>query len=158
MSTTADTLAEQPFLAGLTDDQRQRLAAATSRSTFPAGDRIFRQGSAADQFWLITNGKVYLDSEVRGYAPFVLETLGQGDVLGWSWLFPPYRWQFGAVAISTTEAQAFDGAQVRDLCRRDPALGYELATRFLQVMGNRLQAARRRLEDCQRAAGHQTDL
>jgi len=155
---TIEMLAEQPFLAGLTDHQLGLLAPMTSRSMFHAGNRVFRQGAPAEQFWLITNGRVYLDSEVPGYHRFVLETLKPGAVLGWSWLFPPYRWHFGAVAVTTTHALTFNGPLVRALCQRDPGLGYELATRFLQVMGERLQSARRRLEDCQRATGHQPDL
>jgi hypothetical protein len=66
-------------------------------------------------------------------------------VLGWSWLYPPYRWHFGAVAVSTTHAVTFDAARVRALLQRDPNLGFELTTRFLHVMGDRLQAARRRM-------------
>jgi len=147
-------LAEQPFLAGLTDHQLGMLAPLTSRSMFHAGNRIFHQGTAAEQFWLITDGNVYLDSEVPGYDNVVLETLKSGAVLGCSWLFPPYRWHFGAIALTTTYTVTFNGPLVRALCQRDPGLGYELATRFLQVMSERLQSARRRLEDCQRAVGH----
>ena len=158
MFPTVELLAEQPFLAGLTDHQLDQLAPLANRSMFHAGNRIFRQGTPAEQFWLITDGRVYLDSEVPGYDNFVLETLGPGSVLGWSWLFPPYRWHFGAVALATTRTVTFDGPLVRALFQRDPGLGYELTTRFLQVMGNRLQAARRRLEDCQRMSGHPTDL
>jgi CRP-like cAMP-binding protein len=155
---TVEMLADQPFLAGLTDHQLDLLAPLTSRSMFHAGNRIFSQGTPAEQFWLITDGRVYLDTEVPGYENFVLETIGPGAVLGWSWLFPPYRWHFGAVAVTTTNTVTFNGSLVRALCQRDPGLGYELTTRFLQVMGNRLQAARRRLQDCQREAGHRGDL
>jgi len=155
---TTDMLAEQPFLAGLTDRQLDLLTPLTSRSMFHAGNRVFHQGAPADQFWLITEGQVYLDSEVPGYDAFVLDTVKAGSVLGWSWLFPPYRWHFGAVAVTTTHTVTFNGPLVRALCQRDPGLGYELATRFLQVMGERLQSARRRLEDCQRAAGRPADL
>jgi CRP/FNR family transcriptional regulator, cyclic AMP receptor protein len=158
MSTTVEMLAEQPLLSGLSDHQLNLLAPLTGRSMFHAGNRIFRQGTPAEQFWLITEGRVYLDSEVPGYDNFVLETLRPPTVLGWSWLFPPYRWHFGAVAVSTAQALTFNGPQVRALCQRDPGLGYELTTRFLQVMGARLQSARRRLEDCQRAAGHHSGL
>ena len=158
MFSTVEMLAEQPFLAGLTDHQLDLLAPLTSRSMFHAGNRIFSQGTPAEQFWLITDGRVYLDTEVPGYENFVLETIGPGAVLGWSWLFPPYRWHFGAVAVTTTNTVTFNGSLVRALCQRDPGLGYELTTRFLQVMGNRLQAARRRLQDCQRQAGHRGDL
>lgn len=157
-TTTIDMLAEQPFLTGLTEHQLSLLAPLTSRSMFHAGNRIFSQGTPAEQFWLIIDGRVYLDAEVPGYDNFVLETLKPGAVLGWSWLFPPHRWHFGAVAIITTRTLTFDGPRVRALCQRDPSLGYDLSTRFLQVMGERLQSARRRLQDCQRALGHRNDL
>jgi len=151
-------LAAQPFLAGLTDHQLSLLVPLTTRSMFHAGNRVFREGTPAEQFWLITDGRVYLDTEVPGYENFVFEKLGPGAVLGWSWMFPPYRWHFGAVAVTTTHTLTFNGALVRALCQRDPGLGYELATRFLQVMGSRLQAARTRLQECQRAAGHHADI
>jgi hypothetical protein len=88
---------------------------------------------------------------VAGLDDFVLESLEAGAVLGWSWMFPPYRWHFGAVAAATTFAVTFNGALVRALCQRDPGLGYELTTRFLQVMGDRLQASSIRLADFHRA-------
>jgi CRP/FNR family cyclic AMP-dependent transcriptional regulator len=148
-----DMLAAQPLLSGLTEHQLQQLAPLSSRSMFHAGNRIFAQGTPAEQFWLITDGLVLLDSEVPGYDNIVLEELGPGTVLGWSWLFSPYRWHFGAVAVATTHTLTFNAALVRALFQRDPALGYELTTRFLQVMGQRLQSARRRLEQNQRATG-----
>jgi len=145
LTTTIEMLAEQPFLTGLTEHQLSLLAPLTNRSMFHANNRIFSQGTPAEQFWLITDGQVYLDAEVPGYHNVVLETLKPGTALGWSWLFPPYGWHFGAVAITTTHTLTFNGPLVRALCQRDPALGYELTTRFLQVMGNRLQSARRGL-------------
>ena len=92
-----------------------------------------------------------------GYDNVVLDTLGPGAVLGWSWMFPPYRWHFGAVATQTTYAVTFNAALVRALFQRDPGLGYELTWRLLQVMGDRLQASRRRLADFQRAVGHRVE-
>ncbi len=154
MNTTVDLLAAQPFLAGLTPHQLESLAPLASRSMFHAGNRVFREGAPADQFWLITEGRVELDSEVPGYDNLIFETLGAGAVLGWSWMFPPYRWHFGAVAVSTTHAVTFNGPLVKALCRRDPALGYDLSMRFLQVMSDRLQAARLRLGELHRVTGH----
>ncbi len=151
--TTVDLLAAQPFLSGLTPHQLDLLAPLATRSMFHAGNRIFREGTPADQFWLITDGRVDLDSEVPGYDNLVFETLRAGTVLGWSWMFPPHRWHFGATAVATTYAVTFNGPLVTALCRRDPALGYELSMRFLQVMGNRLQAARLRLGELHRATG-----
>ncbi|GAA4965515.1 Crp/Fnr family transcriptional regulator [Actinoplanes utahensis] len=158
MFPTVETLADQPFLSGLTDHQLSLLAPLTSRSMFHAGNRIFREGAPAEQFWLLTQGQVYLDTEVPGHDNFVLEKLRAPTVLGCSWLFAPYRWTFGAVAIDTTHALTFNGPLVRALFQSDPGLGSELTTRFLSVMGRRLHAARRRMADCQRATGHRRDL
>ena len=150
---TAETLAGQPFLAGMTDYQLGLLASLAGGSMFHAGNRIFREGEPADRFWLIIEGSVRLESDLAGQGAVELETLRPGSVLGWSWLFPPYRWHLGAVAVTTTRTLAFDGPRVRELGERHPAFGYDLTTRFLCVMGERLQATRRRLEECRRAAG-----
>jgi CRP/FNR family cyclic AMP-dependent transcriptional regulator len=158
MNATIEMLAGQPFLAGLTEHQLSLLAPLAGRSMFHAGNRILRQGAPADRFWLITDGRVYLDSEVPGYDNFVLETLRSPAVLGCSWLFPPYRWQFGAVSVHTTEALTFDAPLTRALFQSEPGLGLELTTRFVAVMGDRLHAARRRFADCRRESGHRTQL
>src|SRR3982751_4113064 len=113
METAYDLLAAQPFLEGLTDHQLDRLALWTKRSMFHAGSRVFREGGQADRFWLIGRGKVNLDTHVPGRGDVVVETLGSGAVLGWSWLFPPYRWHFGAVALETTFTVSLDGPGVR---------------------------------------------
>jgi CRP/FNR family transcriptional regulator, cyclic AMP receptor protein len=147
METAYDMLAAQPFLAGLPDDHLERLSYLTSRSVFHTGNRVFSEGSRADRFWLITRGKVNLDTHVPGRGDVVVETLGPGSVLGWSWLFPPYRWHFGAVAVETTFTLGLDGAGVRRLCEQDHQLGYELTSRFMQVVVERLQATRMRLLD-----------
>jgi CRP/FNR family cyclic AMP-dependent transcriptional regulator len=147
MDTAFDLLAAQPFLAGLTDHQLNKLAPWSRRSLVHAGNRLFREGSPADRFWLIKSGRVNLDTHIPGRGDVVIDTIGAGDVLGWSWLFPPYRWHFGAVAIETTMSIELDGPAVRSLCERDPELGYELSNRFMQVMVERLQATRLRLLD-----------
>jgi CRP/FNR family cyclic AMP-dependent transcriptional regulator len=147
METAYDMLAAQPFLAGLPDHHLERLSYLTSRSVFHTGNRVFSEGSRADRFWLITRGKVNLDTHVPGRGDVVVETIGAGSVLGWSWLFPPYRWHFGAVAVETTFALGLDGAGVRRLCEQDHQLGYELTGRFMEVVVERLQATRMRLLD-----------
>lgn len=151
MDTALDMLAAQPFLTGLTDHQLQRLSLWSRRSMFHAGNRVFREGYPADRFWLIQHGRVNLDTRIPGRGDVVIETLGGGAVLGWSWLFPPHRWHFGAVAVETTMTVQLDGPAMRALCERDPALGYELSTRFMQVMLDRLQATRLRLVEWYKA-------
>ncbi len=150
METAYDLLATQPFLAGLTPRQLDKLSYWSKRSVFHAGTRLFEEGGRADRFWLIKEGQVTIDTHAPAEGEgdrVVVETLGPGAVLGWSWLFPPYRWHFGATAVQTTLATELDGPGVRDLCQRDPELGYLLVTRFMAVVVDRLQATRLRVLD-----------
>ena len=147
METVADMLASQPFLAGLSSERMHKLAPWSRTVTFPTGARIFDEGRRAERFWLIRQGRVSLETQVPGRGAVVVESLGRGAVLGWSWLFPPYRWHFSASAGEVTTAIEFDGAGVRELCQRDPGLGYDLALRFTEVVVDRLQSTRLRLLD-----------
>jgi CRP/FNR family transcriptional regulator, cyclic AMP receptor protein len=144
---TPAALAAQPFLRGLASGQLERLAETASDVTMAARYRIFEEGGYATGFWLIRCGRVTLDLHVPGQGPVAIETLRAGDILGWSWFLPPYRWGFGAVTVGPGEAFQFGGPAVRALLDADPELGYELTRRFLAVASNRLQAARIRLLD-----------
>jgi CRP-like cAMP-binding protein len=147
ITTTYDLLVAHPFLAGLTDEQLDQLSRWGARSLFHPGARIFSEGGKADRFWLIRDGQVALDLPVPGHGDVPIEELGPGAVLGWSWLFPPYRWHLGATALSQTLTVAFDAAGVRRLCAEDPRIGSELYRRFIEVVVDRLQATRIRLVD-----------
>ncbi len=147
METARDLLAAQPFLAGLSGKQLDKLSYWSRRQVFRSGVKVFEEGGRADRFWLLKDGRVALDTEVPGRGGVVVESLGPGAVLGWSWLFAPYRWHFGATAVETTLAIELDGRGVREACERDSALGYELTFRFTQVVVERLQATRMRLLD-----------
>lgn len=142
---TVATLTRHPFLRDLADEHAGLLAGVAKQVRIPAKQRLFEEGDVADRFWLINGGPVSLDLLVPGKGHMIVETLGMGDVLGWSWLFPPYRWRFGAVARGPFEAVEFDGRAVRRMCADDKALGYELTNRFLAVVLHRLQATRMRL-------------
>lgn len=147
MDTAYDLLAAQPFLADLTRPQLNKLSCWTKKSYFHAGARLFEEGGRADRFWILREGHVNLDTHVPGGPGAVVETLGPGAVLGWSWLFRPYRWHFGASAVETTLALELDGPGVRSLCKQDPVLGYELVSRFMGVVVERLRATRLRVLD-----------
>jgi CRP-like cAMP-binding protein len=142
---TAAALATHPFLRGMPGDQLAVLAQAARDIKFGARQRLFEDGGHASRFWLIQSGCVALDLNIPGQGRTRIETLGIGELLGWSWLFPPFRWAFGAVAIGPVEAFEFDGRAVRAYCAADPALGYELTRRLAHVIANRLQATRIRL-------------
>ncbi|TYC16892.1 cyclic nucleotide-binding domain-containing protein [Actinomadura syzygii] len=113
----------------------------------PAGHRFFDEGGSAQRFWLLRSGRVALDLQVPGRGAVVVETLPASAVLGWSWLFSPHRWRFGAVALEPVKAVQFDGPGVRELCAADPRLGHDLTLRFAAVMLDRLEATRVRMLD-----------
>jgi CRP-like cAMP-binding protein len=146
-TTAQDLLAAHPFLSGLTEERLARLSTWARRSPFHAGARVFSEGAPADRFWLIRDGRVRLDAHVPGRGDVEIETLGPDTVLGWSWLFPPYRWHFSALAVEATLTVVLDAAGVRRLCDADLVLGYDLSQRFMRVVVERLQATRARLLD-----------
>ena len=142
---TYAALATHPFLHGMSQGQLAALADAASDVTFPTRHRIFEDGGLASRFWLIQSGHASLDIYVPGEGPVVIETIGMGELLGWSWLFPPFKWAFGAVTATPVEAFEFDAPAVRACCESDPGLGYQLHQRVTQVLAKRLRATRIRL-------------
>jgi CRP/FNR family transcriptional regulator, cyclic AMP receptor protein len=144
-------LADFPLLSGMSPAHVDLLAATARDVSFTSGDRLFEEGQPANGCWLMLHGCVALDVAVPGRGQVVLQTLGPGDVLGWSWLVPPYRWHFGAVAVAPTSAIALDTDQLRALAERDPSFGYPLAIRLLGVLLDRLQTTRARLLDLYRS-------
>ena len=142
-----EVLGQVPFFEGMSEDAIALIAGCGSNVRFEAGETIFRQGDAADTFFVIRHGTVAVGNFVPPRGELVIETLEAGDLLGWSWLFPPYRSHFDARALSVVRATRFDGACLRDKCAADPALGYDLMSRFAQVLIERLQWTRLRLLD-----------
>ncbi|MBM2616417.1 cyclic nucleotide-binding domain-containing protein [Actinoplanes sp. LDG1-06] len=140
-------VARLPFASGFEPAQLRRLCATGRSAAYRPGERIFTEGGAADRFWLIENGRVALDLRVPGRGDQVIETLATGAVLGWSWLHPPYRWQFGCETRGPVDTVMFDAAAVRELCDADPAFGYAMLRRFVPVITGRLHATRLRLLD-----------
>lgn len=149
----ADVVAGQPLFSGMAAAHVELLAGCGRNVRFAAGQRLLREGRPADRFFLLRRGRVAIQTVVPGRGAVVIETLGPGDVLGWSWLVPPYRWHFDAEALEPVAATAFDGACLRAKCEADPALGYELMRRFAQVIVDRLQHTRLRLLDLYGADG-----
>jgi len=140
--TMATRVALHPFLAGVNRAQLLLLTDCAIAAHFEAGQIIMREGELANRFYLIESGKVVLESGDLLGKPVVVDTIGSGDLLGWSWMFPPYAWHFTARAVEPTEAIFFYGTILREYCERDPSLGYELFKRMAPVMLRRLQAAR----------------
>ena len=112
---------------------------------FAPGELIFREGEPANRFYLIRSGKVAVGAYTQDHGTSLIETVGAGDVLGWSWLFPPYYWHFDARAIESTEAIFFYGTPLRVQCETDHEFGYQLLHRMTEVVIRRLQETRRQL-------------
>jgi CRP/FNR family cyclic AMP-dependent transcriptional regulator len=142
-----EILTQVPFFEGMAEDEIALIAGCGRNVHFDAGETIFRQGDAADVFFVVRHGTVAVGNFVPPRGELVIETLEAGDLLGWSWLFPPYRSHFDARALSAVRATQFDGACLRDKCAADPAFGYDLMSRFAQVLIERLQWTRLRLLD-----------
>lgn len=140
-------LVDVPFFTGLAEDDLALIAGCGSNVHFDAGENLFRAGEAADTFYVVRDGAVALETFVPSRGAVVVETIDSGEVIGWSWLFAPYRWHFDARALTAIRATAFDGTCLRQKCDSDPRLGYELMGRFAQVLIDRLQATRLRLLD-----------
>jgi CRP-like cAMP-binding protein len=144
MESFKPSLAQHPFFQGLDGGHLRKLARITSSKSFPAHQMIFYEGERANEFYLLSEGKVAIEMPLFGFEDIQIQTLGKGDALGWSWLVPPYQWHFSARAVEPTQAIAMDGEALRALCDEDHHLGYEVVKRFAQVMVQRLEATRTR--------------
>jgi CRP/FNR family transcriptional regulator, cyclic AMP receptor protein len=145
MTTDKATLGAQPFLRGMADDHLAKLATLCQHIAIPPRQRLFEEGTRADRFWLIDAGQVTIDTTVPGQGRLIITSLGRGDMIGVTWLLPPYQWRFGAVTAQPTQAYEFDAPAVRAACDEDPSLGYELGRRVSGVLVRRLEAIHRRL-------------
>ncbi|MDZ7267719.1 MAG: cyclic nucleotide-binding domain-containing protein [candidate division KSB1 bacterium] len=147
METLEPILAEHPFLKGMTPAQLQLLVGCASNVRFDPGQYIFREGEEANQFYIVRQGKVALEIVTPQRGSIIIDTLSNDEVLGWSWLLPPYHWHFNARALELTRAIALDGKCLRNKCESDHDLGYELLKRFVHLIEQRLQATRLQLLD-----------
>jgi CRP-like cAMP-binding protein len=147
MRTLETLVAESPVFVGLDDEQLALIAGCGQNVTFMEGYRLFREGDPADDFFLVRHGLVALETYVPSRGTLTVDTVGPGEIAGWSWLLPPHRWHFTGRAVDPVRAVQFDGACLRGKCEHDPVLGYDLLTRFAQVLVERLQATRFQLMD-----------
>ena len=147
MRTIETLIHDVPIFQGMSQEALELVAGCATNVRFVDGEMLFREGDDADVFYVIRHGRVALDMYVPARGPVTIETVDPGEVIGWSWLFPPYRWHFDAKALGLVRATVFDAACLREKCEQDPAFGYDLMGRFAQVMIERLQWTRLRLLD-----------
>jgi CRP/FNR family transcriptional regulator, cyclic AMP receptor protein len=147
METLERIIAQHPFFAGLESEYMDLVVGCAANRRFKAGEYIFKSGSEANEFYLIRSGRVALEIFAPQHQPIVVETLDEGDILGWSWLVPPYYWKFHAHVAEDALAIALDGKCLRTKCEHNHDLGYELLKRFAQIIAQRLESARFQLLD-----------
>ncbi len=147
MESLQHVLATQRIFAELPDADLETLTGCARNVRFARGDYLLREGDEATTFYVLREGRVALETHGAPHGQLVIETIEAGEVLGWSWLFPPYRWHFSGRAMEPVFALALDGACLREKCDADHDLGYELMKRFAGVIIERLQATRVQLLD-----------
>jgi len=145
METLEPILREHPFLKGLTQEYINFIVGCTTHKVFKEGEVILKEGEAADKFYIIRSGKVAI--YIGHPSEITIQTIGEGDILGWSWLIPPHRYRFSAKALENTRALALDGKCLREKCEKNSDLGYALLKRLVGVLSERLEAARLQLLD-----------
>jgi len=147
MKSLESILANHPFFENLEPEYLALITGCASNVKFEAGQFIYRQDEEANSFYIIREGKVALEVCPPGKSPITVQTVSDGEILGWAWLIPPYHWQFDAQAVELTRAIVLDGRCLRTKCGEDHTLGYELLSRLLPVVGKTMEATRLQLLD-----------
>lgn len=144
---------EHPFFAGLEDAFCALVCGCAKNARFEASQYLFHEGDPANEFYLLRHGRVALELHAPERGPVTFQTLGEGEVVGVSWLIPPYRWSYDARALTLVRAIAINAACLRQKCEADHDLGYEMMKRFMPVLIRRLQATRLQILDVYGAHG-----
>ncbi|MFI5119292.1 MAG: cyclic nucleotide-binding domain-containing protein [Thermoanaerobaculia bacterium] len=140
-------LAAHPFFAGLDPDSLATVTGCASNVKFEAGQTVLKEGDEANLFYIVRHGRIAVEAFSPTRGPLVIQTVEEGEILGWSWLVAPYKWRFDARALDLTRAIALDGKCLREKCETNHDLGYELLKRFTNVIGERLDATRLQMLD-----------
>jgi CRP/FNR family cyclic AMP-dependent transcriptional regulator len=151
--TTAEYLSAHEFFAAFSDEVLTFLCACSSTHVIKKGQTLFRQGENADQFYVIRQGRMSIQMPAIMGPPLEIQSLGKNQVLGWSWLIPPYKWCFQAKAEEDSEVLRFDGDAILARCEQEPEFGYVLLKKFAALMALRLDEARRKMMDEWNPAG-----
>lgn len=140
-------LVQHPFVQGLPAEHIQLIVGCAKNVVFEPGKYLFKENEEANSFYIIRTGKVAIEIYSPDVGSIIVQTLGEGDILGWSWLIPPYQWRFDARAVELTRVIELDGTCLRNKCETDPKLGYEIMKRLANVFEQRLDAMRMQLLD-----------
>ena len=147
MQTIEQLLAEAKAFNAMSEKHLSLIAGCAQNQVFEDGAYLMREGEPANSFYLVRLGRVALEIFVPQRGGVTVETVEGGDLVGWSWLTPPYKVHLDARAVVSVHVIAFDAACLRGKADEDPELGYELMRRFIPVIVERLQATRIRMLD-----------
>lgn len=147
MSSVEDILSKHPFFHELNQSYLRELSMCASTIGFDEGEYLFHEGDPASTFYIIQEGTVAIEMADERLGNFVVETLSEGDIVGWSWLFPPYKWHFEGRAVSLVRGVVFDGKCIRDRMEKNPSMGYEMLKSFSQMIVERLEQTRKQVKD-----------
>jgi CRP/FNR family cyclic AMP-dependent transcriptional regulator len=142
MPSLANAIAAHRFAANMKPEHLKRLTDAAMFKQFERDEVVFHEGEPANRFYLICSGKISLESGGDGESAPLVQLVGEGEVLGWSWLFPPYYWHFSARTVEPAETIFFYGTRLRAQCEEDAEFGYELMKRMAAIVIKRLQISR----------------
>lgn len=145
--TIEDYLSTHAFFSGMEDSFVKFLSNSATELRIKEGEVLFQQGKRADKFYLLRNGRISVQVPALMGPALEIQALDKDQILGWSWLIPPYRWNFLARALEDSNLLEFDGSAILARCEEDPNFGYELFKRFATLMSERLDAARQKMMD-----------
>ena len=149
-SNIVDMFTQHEFLRGLSERHKMILASGARPFTAKPEQVLAQEGERAHAFFLIRSGHVALESALPGGDSLLIQNVGPGEIVGWSWLVPPHQWQFRCRAVDVVEGISFDADWLRDLCERDESLGYHLLKQLVIVIAQRLAGTRRHLVELHR--------
>lgn len=138
---------KHPFFADMPERHLEFIVGCAKNVAFPELHTIFKEGDPANEFYFVREGLVAVELIVPNRGATTIQTVSEGEILGWSWVSPPYRWHFSARTLQRTRALIFDAKCLRTKCDEDHDLGYELLSRFMSVVSSRLDATRLQLLD-----------
>lgn len=147
MESLEKILVQHPFVEGLPSEHIQLILGCAKNVVFEPGKYLFKENEDANSFYIIRSGKVALEIYSPEVGSIIIQTLGEGDMIGWSWMIPPYQWRFDARAVELTRVIELDGTCLRNKCESDPKLGYEIMKRLANVFEQRINAMRIQLLD-----------
>ncbi len=147
MESLKNTLENHPFISGFSREHIDLMVGCAKNVVIKENEYLFKEGENANSFYIIRSGKITLEIFSHTKGAIQIQTLHEGDIIGWSWMIPPYKWKFDAKAMEDCRIIELDGKCLRTKCEKDFGLGYELMKRLAHVFEERIHALRLQLID-----------